>query len=1303
MYFKNFVLCGFLVLCSFAQSNQNLLQGQDYKPFEENIGQWEEPFHHKIKLRWGQIFFFGNRLVVDTWDQHQYIETLECLHHPKDCNAPIKPLKKHAYEIEWLNTSLDISWENEGKSDFYTNYYLGDNPNRWKSEVRNYASITAQKMWEGIDVKYYEKGGYLKYDINVNANADVSQIKFQVNHSKGVSLNGENLLINTSVGAIEELKPYAYQLKNGEEKEIKCSYVVKKNIVTFQFYDDYDPTLALVIDPEIIFSTFSGSIGDNWGTSATYDNAGNAYGGGILFNQTYPTTLGAYQINLAGSSDVAVTKYSPTGTAMLFSTLLGGLRGEIPYSMVVDENDNLIVMGSTGSSNFPATANAYDITFNGGTSTGVWQTTPTSYLASYPEGSDFFVSKFSSNGMQLLASTFVGGSRNEGFNIAAPLNHNYGDNLRGEVLVDENNDIYVIGTTQSNDFPTTNAFQNNFGGGTQDAIVFKLNSNMSSLLWSSFYGGSGEDAGYGLQIGQNGFLYFCGGTTSAGLSGMDGVSTQNHGGVDGFVVRVSSTNGVIENASFIGTNSYDQCFFVQIDALGDVFLFGQTQGNYSIVPPSGQSIYSSPGGSLFFHKLNANLSQTIWSTRFGTNNIANKLVPSAFLVDNCNFISFSIWAGNTNQSTSQGLPVTADAYQSSTDGNDFYLGVFGHDAASLHYGTYFGGAMSSEHVDGGTSRFDKNGIVYQAVCAGCGGLNDMPTTTGAWSSTNNSANCNMAVFKFDVSEYSTIIGEPSQDFICDGAEITFSNLSTGQNTYTWHFGDGNTSNEQSPTHTYAEPGVYEVLLMSNGNSACTFNDTAFLYVEVHEQPLIEFNQLLPICKGDTIQISVSGGTSFQWQPAPGLPLSQINSATPLVNPTETTIYSVTTSNPCGSDSGTIEVSVIPFDINIFSPQLDLCKGDSISVQATDAESYDWQPESIILSNQGNSVLLLPDSSIMVYLTAFNENDCRAKDSLFLNVLGPPIPVSLNDTLICFGESILLSSNSNYNPIWKNLNNNMQFNQSAITVSPDTVTAYEIFLRNQCGQHRDTFKIDVSRVYPIVGPDVSVCNSTPIAVYAEGGTSYFWSPAEDYSSPYEANTILTPQYNKEYSVLVRNEHGCSATATLNVFLYPPSAISAGPDKMIPFGGSTILEGQASIANVSWSPPLNLSCVNCLQPRANPLETRDYTITLTDSFGCKYSDMMKIIVEGTIYVANAFTPNGDGINDRFYAFGVDVEEFLMEIYTRNGELIYMSKDITDGWDGTVNGNEVQMDVYVYVIYYMLNSGEKNRLLGRVTVVH
>ena len=143
---------------------------------------------------------------------------------------------------------------------------------------------------------------------------------------------------------------------------------------------------------------------------------------------------------------------------------------------------------------------------------------------------------------------------------------------------------------------------------------------------------------------------------------------------------------------------------------------------------------------------------------FGTGSGQVDIALSAFLVDNCDNIYVSGWGGSTNgsqsatSSTTTGLPVTSDCHQCQTDGSDFYLIVLEENMQSLLYASFFGGNQSNEHVDGGTSRFDKDGIVYQSVCAGCGGNSDFPTTPGAWSNTNNAHNCNIAAFKFDISE-----------------------------------------------------------------------------------------------------------------------------------------------------------------------------------------------------------------------------------------------------------------------------------------------------------------------------------------------------------------------------------------------------------------------------------------------------------------------------------------------------------------------------------------------------------------------
>ena len=177
------------------------------------------------------------------------------------------------------------------------------------------------------------------------------------------------------------------------------------------------------------------------------------------------------------------------------------------------------------------------------------------------------------------------------------------------------------------------------------------------------------------------------------------------------------------------------------------------------------------------------------------------------------------------------MPTTSNAYQASTDGSDFYLGVFTADASSLLYATYFGGGTSSEHVDGGTSRFDKNGKVYQAVCAGCGGNSDFPTSVGSWSSTNNSTNCNLGAFKFSLENITPVISIP-QPYVCLPNSYQFNNLSQGGDQYFWDFGDGNTSTQFSPSHSYQDTGHYEVTLIVSDSLGCLQEDTAVISIDV---------------------------------------------------------------------------------------------------------------------------------------------------------------------------------------------------------------------------------------------------------------------------------------------------------------------------------------------------------------------------------------------------------------------------------------------------------------------------------------
>ena len=279
------------------------------------------------------------------------------------------------------------------------------------------------------------------------------------------------------------------------------------------------------------------------------------------------------------------------------------------------------------------------------------------------------------------------------------------------------------------------------------------------------------------------------------------------------VTKYLTSNGNILASTYIGDGGFNQCYFVQIDLNNDVFLFGLTDSSYNIYPAN---VYNSIG-SQFIHKLDSNLSNTLVSTSFGNGSLSKNITPSAFLVSNCGLIYISGWGGlNSLNGTSNNMPLV-NSIQSNTDGSDFYLAVFDLDMQSMLYGGYFGGDESNEHVDGGTSRFDKNGKIYQAVCAGCQGNNDFPTTPNVVSNNNGGQFCNLGAFKFDLESISSSISIPNY-FACLPNSYQFTSLSQGGNQYLWDFGDGNSSNIDSPNHNYSDTGTYNVsLIVSDSN------------------------------------------------------------------------------------------------------------------------------------------------------------------------------------------------------------------------------------------------------------------------------------------------------------------------------------------------------------------------------------------------------------------------------------------------------------------------------------------------------
>ncbi|MGI4823433.1 MAG: gliding motility-associated C-terminal domain-containing protein [Janthinobacterium lividum] len=739
--------------------------------FIENKGQWAEPVRYAAAMRGGRLFAQVDGLLLTLFNNADL---------PSHQAQPASKAAMHGHALELrFEGAAPAHITAEVPTTERRNYFLGSDASRWAREVRSYRQLRYAGLWPGVEARLYENGQQqLEYDFTVAPGANTAAIGLRHTGADAVRLaaNGR-LQVQTSVGTLEELAPQAWQTDaQGQHQSVACHYTLAGNVVRFVL-GRYDHSRPLTIDPVVVFATYTGSAANNWGFTATYDAEGNLYSGGIAFSPGYPVSLGAFQTTFSSQVDIALIKYNVAATgpaARMWASYLGGNQADFPHSLIVNSRGELLLLGSTASTNFPATAGALQRTFGGGISTdplgdGI------DYYTGLSGGSDIVVSRFSANGSALLGSTYLGGSGNDG---VLPLNpastvpqlvHNYGEAFRSDIEVDAADNVYIASCTSSRDFPAARGFQSTYRGGTSDGVVCKLKSDLTALLWGSYLGGSASDAAYSLQIAPGtGEVYIAGGTLSADLPATAGaLNSAALGGIDGFVARLSADGATLRRTTYLGTNSYDQAQFVQLGSDGGVYALGQTMGAYPTTP----GLYQNANGRQFIHKLSPDLAQTQLATVFGGGRTTVDIAPTAFLVDRCDRVFVCGWGGanNTNLyntapylgandgSLTTDMPVTTNAVQTTTSGNGFYLAQFTAGLGALGYGTFYG--TSGEHVDGGTSRFDPRGVAYQAVCA-CFSFTGFPIPPGA----NSYSTINNSVF----------VGNGNSSFGCNNAAFVLS-------------------------------------------------------------------------------------------------------------------------------------------------------------------------------------------------------------------------------------------------------------------------------------------------------------------------------------------------------------------------------------------------------------------------------------------------------------------------------------------------------------------------------------------------
>lgn len=555
-----------------------------------------------------------------------------------------------------------------------TNYFLGNDPKKWRTNVPTYAKVKYEGIYSGIDLVYYGNVYYgnqrqLEYDFIVAPGADPSRIAFDIRGAKRIrrDAHGE-LVFEVGDDEIRWHQPVVYQEKNGRRQPIDARYAVSgygvtgKDRVTFELAK-YDPSRTLYIDP-LIYSTYLGGSGDDDGNGIAVDSTGSAYITGQTASTNFPT-MDPMQPANGGSYDAFVTKLNPAGSAMVYSTYLGGSSVDYGYGIAVDSAGDAYVAGATASTDFP-TMNPLQAVIGGGL--------------------DAFVAVLNPAGSALIYSTYLGGS---------------GDDVGLAIALDTSDHAYVTGSTLSADFPTCNPLQGTFAGGNNtNAFVAEINSSGSALVYSTYLGGNGPDVGNGIAVDSNGDAYVAGQTLSPNFPTMNPFQSTDQGQSSAFVSKISAGGTALAYSTYLGGSGYDLAYAIAVDSSGDAYVAGSTGStNFPTVNPL-QQVYGGGAFDAFITEFNPSGSALVYSTYLGGK-----------LEDDGNGITVDS-SGNvylTGYTLSTNFPLQNPFQKRLAGAGDVFVSKISANGAALTYSSYLGG--SGDDTGAGIA-VDSSGYAY---------------------------------------------------------------------------------------------------------------------------------------------------------------------------------------------------------------------------------------------------------------------------------------------------------------------------------------------------------------------------------------------------------------------------------------------------------------------------------------------------------------------------------------------------------------------------------------------------------------
>lgn len=605
-----------------------------------------------------------------------------------------------------------------------SNYFIGNNPARWRRNIPHYARVKYSDVYRGIDLVYYGHQGQLESDYIVAPGANPNQIAVRVEGTKNLKLDSEgDLELKTSVGVVVLRRPVAYQEVRGERREISANYIRRGPCLIGIQVGSYDAALPLTIDPVLAYSTYLGGTANQFLFQVAADSSGFAYVAGFTSSTDFPVVTGSLNTTFtSGSNGMAfITKLKQDGSGLVYSTFLGSLTSgaSAAHAIALDAAGDAYVAGGTSSTDFPL-MNPYQ---------------------SINKGGGAFVSKLDSMGQHLLYSTYLTGT---------------GSDSPNAIAVDANGNAYVAGTTTSKDFPiiSSSAIQTtNKTTGAQIGTVFlsRIDPSLTTgatLVYSTYLGGTTQESALGVAVDANANAYLTGYTSSTDFPGPNGGSPNGFQSVlknvfgAAFVARVNTAlvgvSGLTYSTYLSGSangfgNAGDSGGAIALGPTGDAYITGISYATDFPLVGAIDTSSNTPFAKVIIARIDTTKSGTaslIYSTYFGgtLNSVGGTSHGSdlgfGIKVDSIGNINV---AGTTS---SIDFPVTPGAPQSSRVGRqNAFMSQLNPAGSAVLFSTYLGGSIEAAYsiaLDGATPP--------NAFIAGITNGN-FPVTAGAFQTT----------------------------------------------------------------------------------------------------------------------------------------------------------------------------------------------------------------------------------------------------------------------------------------------------------------------------------------------------------------------------------------------------------------------------------------------------------------------------------------------------------------------------------------------------------------------------------------